>query len=440
MGDAHVLFNHGFFGAFWGDCMCDDLTRCAPPRLRAWSQEVSAAYLKPFDLLEEGSVMSPPVGTLALQRASEAVKGTKAKVVSMRKDAPYPIIIANCQIDQQLLPLEFTPLYSGVPAAPDTGFSGKVGGGVVESFGIGSPAPASLPSGGTAAKNGEEVTVTPEKFVSLSFAAGASSAAITEGLETVYAPKVVDEALGASQMQIWSPLDIRSKENGSAIVADGGGGGDIAILGLLRRGVKRIIVQLTTTTPVPCVNIDNPVAYQEAKEKYFKNEGYLAGLFGLDYELKPNKHKQVFDANLLDHLFKSAIAKTLDGGSVVVIQKTLSVLANTYYSVPGRLGNETYEVDVMWSFPDMSERFSQNLAPDTKKRFTVPDSSLCDYICGSGITSNFPYNVTTAGNFEPALVRLLAENSAYNVLSGIDADVLEKFALGPGHISRAATA
>merc|ERR1712151_1083550 len=87
-----------------------------------------------------------------------------------------------------------------------------------------------------------------------------------------------------------------------------------------------------------------------------------------------------------------AIAKTLDGGSVVIIQKTLSVLANTYCNVPGRLGNETYEVDVMWCFPDMSERFSQNLAPDTKKRFTVPDSSLCDYICGSGITSNFPYN------------------------------------------------
>merc|ERR1712187_356413 len=214
-------------------------------------------------------------------------------------------------------------------------------------------------------------------------------------------------ALGASQMEIWSPLDIRSKENGSAIVAGGGGGGDIAILGLLRRGVKRIIVQLSTTTPVPCVNIYNPGAYQEAKEKYFKNEGYLAGLFGLDSELKPNKHKQVFNANLLDDLFKSAIAKTLDGGSVVIIQKTLSVLANTYYNVPGRLGTETYEVDVMRCFPDMSERFSMNLAPDTKKRFTIPDTRLClpcDYICGSRVTSRVPDNVTKAGSYEPALV------------------------------------
>merc|ERR1711879_45410 len=106
--------------------------------------------------------------------------------------------------------------------------------------------------------------------------------------------------LGASHMQVWSPLDIRSKENGSAIVGDGGGGGDIAILGLLRRGVKRIIVQLTTTTPIPSVNVDNQVAYQEAKENYFKREGYLAGLFGLDSNLKPSSHKQVFSSNMLD--------------------------------------------------------------------------------------------------------------------------------------------
>jgi hypothetical protein len=244
-------------------------------------------------------------------------------------------------------------------------------------------------------------------------------------------------------MQIWSPLDIRSKENGSAIVGDGGGGGDIAILGLLRRGVKRIIVQLTTTTPIPSVNIDNPVAYQEAKERYFKREGYLAGLFGLDSELKPDHHKQVFNSNVLDDLFKSAIAKTLDGDSVVIIQNGLSVLANAYYNVPGRLGNEIYDVDVMWCFPDMSERFSQNLAPDTKKKFTVPDTRFClpcDYICGSRITSSFPYNITTAGNFEPALVRLLAENSAYNVLSGVDASALESFALGPDYLSRSARA
>jgi len=180
----------------------------------------------------------------------------------------------------------------------------------------------------------------------------------------------------------------------------------------------------------------------EAKEKYFKSAWFISFLFGLDAELKPSSHKQVFSSNMLDDLFKRAIAKKLDGKSVVVIQKGLNVLPNTYYNVPGKLGNENYQVDVMWCFSDMSERFSQNLAPDTKRRFAVPDPCPypCDAICGSSIKSNFPYNITTTGNFEPALVRLLAENTAYNVLSGVDADALEKFVLGPNYSSRAAMA
>merc|ERR1712048_229059 len=162
-------------------------------------------------------------------------------------------------------------------------------------------------------------------------------------------------------------------------------------------------------------------------------EAYLAGLFGLDSALKANSHKQVFNSEMLDVLFKDAITKTLDGKPVVLMQKKLDVLSNTYYNVPGNLGSENYEIDIMWCFPDMSERFSQNLAPDTKRRFALLDPCLCrpcDYICGSAINSSFPYNITTTGNFEPALVRLLAENSAYNVLSGVDASALERFALG----------
>jgi hypothetical protein len=307
--DARVLFNKGCLGPFWGDCLCDDLTCCCCPRLRAWSQETSVSYLKPFGLLQEGSVMSPPVGTVAFERARQVVQRTRAKVLPMRRNAPYPIIIANCQIGQELLPLEFTPLYSGVPAAPAEDSSEKVGGGVVESFGIGSPAPASLSNGRTAIKNCEEVTVTPDKFVSLSFAAGASGAAVTLAMERAHAPAVIDEALGASHMQIWSPLDIHSEKNGPGIVADGGGGGDIAVLGLLRRGVKRIIVQLTPTHPLPEVDIDDHDAYQKTKATYFSQESYLPYLFGLDGKLQPNSDKQVFMPDALDSFFAAAVAR-----------------------------------------------------------------------------------------------------------------------------------
>jgi hypothetical protein len=433
--EASVLFNHGRCGPFWGDCLCDDAMCLQVPQLRAWSKATATAYLGPFGLLDAGSVMSPPIATNAFERAHNAVRDTKAKVLPMRGDAPYPIIIANCQIGHELFPLEFTPLYSGIPVDAESSGS-KVGGGVIESFGIGSPAPGSLAGGGRAVKNGEEVEITPDKFVSLSFAAGASGGAVTQILEKSNAPLLLEDAVGASQLPVWSPADIHSSANGPAIVGDGGSGGDVAILGLLRRGVKRIILQLTTQTPIPEVDLNDKVAYAEAKAKYFKAESYLPYLFGLDARGADDSHKQVFEKHLLDDLFSAAVGikyslKASVQEPVIVHMTNMRVQGNKSYNVPAVVHGRSYEVDVLWCFPDMSSNFRANLPPCTQAKLNVPKCCRpCPQITGSVINAGFPYEPTIAGNFDTALVRLLAENSAYNLLYGINGDILEDFVTG----------
>jgi len=431
--DASVTFNEGGCGPFWGDCLQDDC--CRSPELGAWSQATMEAYLRPFDLLDEGSVMAPPSGTNAFERASRAVQGTKGvKVLPMRRGAPYPIIVANCQVGSglsaELLPVEFTPLYSGVPTVVNVN-AHTAGGGVIESFGIGSPAPESLPCGGKVAKNGEEVTVTPGKFVSLSFAAGASGGFLTRVLEFAKMPAAIDDFVGGSRLQLWSPLDIKSEANGNRVVGDGGGGGDIALLALLRRGVKRVIVQLTTTHAIKRLaqeEMDDPSKVAAVKKAFLQGESYLPLLFGSDASGRDvdDPRKKVFEPSVLDDLFRGALEKVKDGKSVMVVTKGLRVLENGFYNVPGKIDGKNYEVDILWCFPDPSAKFIAGLPSDTQNQLRAAESAI-PQVSGSVINEGFPYVATIAGNFDAALVRLLAENTAYNLLHGVDENFLADF-------------
>lgn len=163
----------------------------------------------------------------------------------------------------------------------------------------------------------------------------------------------------------------------------------------------------------------------------------MPNLFGLDANGSDDSHKQVFEKHCLDDLFRAAITQKYpskeisEQESVIVHMRNVRVQGNKSYNVPAKVDGKKYEVDVLWCFPDMSSNFKDNLPPDTQAKLNVPTCcNPCSCMSGSVINAGFPYEPTVAGNFDTALVRLLAENSAYNVLHGISGKILNEFVVG----------
>ena len=103
-----------------------------------------------------------------------------AKVLPMRSDGPFPIIhCSELHMSRDpggvWFPREYTPLYGGVPMLYENGEQ-VVGGGVVESFGLGGKG-AKLPKGEHAIKEDTTAEVEPVYFCPLSFMAGGCWAA-----------------------------------------------------------------------------------------------------------------------------------------------------------------------------------------------------------------------------------------------------------------------
>ena len=167
--EAEDLIKDNNFG-----CVCKGHT------MKSWNEAVTCAYLFKFGLYDAASVVSTPVGTLGHERALDAVKTTKAKVLPMRSDGPFPIIhCSELHMSRDpggvWFPREYTPLYGGVPMLSENGEQ-VVGGGVVESFGLGGKG-AKLPKGEHAIKEDTTAEVEPVYFCPLSFMAGGCWAA-----------------------------------------------------------------------------------------------------------------------------------------------------------------------------------------------------------------------------------------------------------------------
>ena len=226
--------------------------------LDAFAADMAQRFLAPFGLFKPRSVISTEPGTEGHRRAVEAVGHAGVQVTPARGDMPFPIL--NAAIRSEVagwLPLEFTPLYAGTPVrlrGPD----GHEGGGAVEApakrvcglrifssrldirqgslrrspraistwnlrdsrtrseaFAAGCPAPDALEQGGSAVGDGEEVGVSPEHFLPLPFAMGASSNVRPLLRQRWPESDLLPEGQRKDPvMQLWSPADIRSGRGG----------------------------------------------------------------------------------------------------------------------------------------------------------------------------------------------------------------------------------
>lgn len=282
-----------------------------------------------------------------------------------------------------------------------------VGGGVVESFGLGGKG-AKLPKGEHAIKEDTTAEVEPVYFCPLSFMAGTSSAApyvkITNPTEA--------RLLGGEVVPVWHPANLNSKSNGYTLLADGGSSDNTGVLPLVRRGVKHIIAVLdvvgSPTDPNALKTCWWPALFGRA----------CVGV-GASSPVNLNKRCQIFDENTMDELVNKADG-CRDSGEPVVVEQDLEVLPNVRCGVQGG-----YTVHMLWIYNAISDSFKKELpqetqdllnkAPPVWKKNPVLDSILI-MAENEDLDARFPYSTTYFGNYSKRLCRMHSEMMAYNVM------------------------
>jgi len=402
---------------------------CTRGYLRAWNQSVTQAYLAPFGLFREGTVMSTPVGTAGHRRAQEAVSAAGVGVLPMRAGAPFPILNAASLLGpapkrEAWTPLEFTPLYVGTPVRAGGGVTGgSLGGGVVEAFAADSSAPHRSLGGHWDAEGCQEVEVRPARFLPLAFAVGSGSA-LGHQILRARSP-CLEDCTGGPGLEEWS-LDIAGSGCGGGccgcgrvVVADGGAVDNSGLLALLRRRVD-------------CAVVMNSNAYDPLSPGYEKNI-WWSSLFGaardsdvqgvLDKQI--NRHNQVFERSRWDELLRELRAR-LEAGKPATIVRDYDVLANPLVGVAGG-----YRVRVIWCCAGLAGEFRDALPADTQQALQQEPRcgvrAVCS-LCAEGLDSEFPFPASTYGDYSAELCSLLAHNAAHS-LSAAEAELRE--ALGP---------
>lgn len=391
------------------------------PTLKSWNEAVAYAFLQPYDLYNSRAVMAPTKDTDAYRRAVKAVETTGSRVFPQRQGTPFPIL--NCaQLHQNnddpggvWYPLEFTPLYSGVPLEIRGLSCGAVGGGVVETFATGAKGPI-LEEDCEGIMEDRVLKVKPEYFCSLAFACGTSSAA------PFISPANVAQAraFGGEVVDVWHPADLKSKYNRPSLQADGGACDDSAVIALVRRGVKTIISVLGITRPFT----DENFCYEMWWVSVFGRAE--RGVVGRNHPEYLNARCQIFAPEKLDELIAAAKAKVAEG-KVPIVHQRLDVLPNARCGVKGG-----YEVHMIWVFPYLSDGFRNALPEETQELLKIPvgywkkdavnpwhqTPQLASVILrGQDIDELFPFNTTYTGKYTARLCHLLAENMAYNFMS-----------------------
>jgi len=376
--------------------------------LDAFAADMARRFLAPFGLFKPRSVISTEPGTEGHRRALEAVGHADVQVTPARGDMPFPIL--NAAIRSEVagwLPLEFTPLYAGTPVrlrGPD----GHEGGGAVEAFAAGCPAPHALEQGGSAVGDGEEVVVSPEHFLPLPFAMGASSNVRPLLRQRWPESDLLPEGQRKDPvMQLWSPADIRSGRGGLKQVADGYASDNNGLLALLRRCVDRAIIMIPHHVPVTHHDYANEVWWSA-----------FFGALGRDWKgLKAhdvNRHQQVFDRGCWEPLLEE-LRGLANNGRPTTVASTLDVLPNARCGVEGG-----YKLRAIFVCASLSEEYLAQLPEDTQaalQRTARPDESAQER--PYSLDASFPYlpTSTSAGDFDAPLCALLAQSAAHNLLA-----------------------
>ncbi|MBO6555098.1 MAG: hypothetical protein JJ957_01255 [Pseudomonadales bacterium] len=305
--------------------------------------------------------------------------------------------------------IESTPLGVGIAptfpfaGSPDPGVPGSrdIGGGWVDSFAFGGPAPEKV--------EGDIVTVpTPATRYRLSDAAGNSSSAFVATILDKFGSqyKWLEDLVPV--FDYWPVNDPADKHNSAYpyFFGDGGNFEDTGIAGLIRRKIPRIVSFVNGNTPL---GYDDAVQQVSCDSQIAVLFGYAPKETGKPWErfgpssTSPHRFAQVFEADrfmpLLDDLWKAHTA----GASALSVQDALPVVKNARLGIEGG-----YTTDVLFVVNTPVPAWNEALPEAVKLLMHEP-----------GYTEFPNYDTLEQLHLSERQVNLLAHLSCWNVMGEV---------------------
>ena len=359
------------------------------PRDRVWTRAVGATYLAPFGLFDTAApawFTSDAGAAAAIAAVNPHLAGTPVHTVHRRAWRPH-LVINACLVwppppagstgEWQRAGFEFTPLGAGAPCRSElrapSGASCAAGGGYLQPFAFGCPAPANGPD-----REGRVRIVPPARPFTLADAAGAASASSFHPAGAAFVPRAPHWPVGATAGPPARTLAF----------ADGGDVENFGLIALLRRRVERIVVFVNTLHPL--AETVRPAAAAGAAGI----DPYIPPLFGFPSAKCP--HNQVFPRAAFGGVVAALRAAQRRGRGVVAATR-LAVQPNAWWGVAGG-----WDATICWVYNERAPAWEALLDPEIRRAIEAgqPPGE-------AGPVANFPF-YRTEGQNPGCLVRLTA--------------------------------
>ena len=388
------------------------------PRDRVWTRAVGATYLAPFGLYDPAApawFTADADAAAGIAAANPHLAGTRFHTVHRRAPRPH-LVVGGCLVwpppsaepapERQRIGFEYTPLGVGTPCrstlrAP-SGASCTVGGGYVEPFAFGSPAPTSGPDA-----RGRVRVVPPDRQFTLADVTGATSVSSTRAATAAFVPRMPHWPPGVRAVERrgllkdWVGRRAEPQATNGGLGRDGGqpgrlhafaDGGDIenfGLIALLRRRVERIVVFVNTLHPLA-----ERVRPAAASGEEAGIDPYIPPLFG--YATSKCPHNQVF-ARAAFGSVAAALREAKRGGRGAVAATRLTVEPNAWWGVAGG-----WDVEVCWVYNERAPAWEARLDADVRRAIDEGQAPR-----PAGPFAHFPF-YRTEGQNPGCLVRLTA--------------------------------
>lgn len=233
------------------------------PRDRLWIESIGRLYLTPFGLHDPAAPAGFTWDAASLASMLARNPGLAGRVFhTVRPGRPYPVLNATLMGPQRVAPfrveeavnLQLGPLGVGAPPRLDVAYRPAdqapvqvtVGGGFVEPFAFGGPAPQAPPQGGLVR------LAAPARLLSLADAAGFSSAFFGSFVEQAHWLGALSDLKALEpRLPMWPVLETSGPATTTDMaLADGGVMENLGLIPLLQRGVTRIAVFVNTSVPL----------------------------------------------------------------------------------------------------------------------------------------------------------------------------------------------
>lgn len=363
------------------------------------------------------------------------------------RSLPYPIMTGSIFVGGKdlYLPLEFTPLYYGLPARKcieEIGLLnklccclsakkvvGEVGGYLIEPHGFVvdhgwekyvptvtyKPSQTSeICSTSTAEQTVETLSVINSKRkISLSECSGISSSAVSSASHGGGLSVDTADFLGFPGLNIWDPI---TGKGPFVRLGDGGVLDNYGIMSLLRRKMNKMIIC--------CAGIDRVDGDIQASfydlASFFGARTLQKAADGSTAE-QANKRDQVFPKECFAELFNGLKKRSAEGRGASYLLKT-TVMKNEFVGVLSE-----HEVSIVFIMNDIATNWRDALPEDAKDQFTRDQKVRSERLHNAktligydATTIKFPFIATFTMNYSPFLVNAMGQKATWEVLQAKD--------------------